>query len=248
MIDPLHQFVIEPIIPLKIGGIDLSFTNSSLAVMSAVVAIYVLFMCGLRRESLVPNRIQAAVEVSYSFIANLIKSNSGREGLRYFPFVFSIFFFVFFGNLLGMIPYGFTFTSHLIVTFTLAMIVFLFVTILGIIRHGTHFFSLFAPKGVHPLLLIVLVPVELLSYLSRPISLAVRLFANMMAGHTMMKVFAGFVTMLLALNSAMGTTAGLIPVIVNVALTGFEVVVSALQAYIFTVLTCVYLNDAIHLH
>jgi F-type H+-transporting ATPase subunit a len=173
-------------------------------------------------------------------VADLIDSNVGEKGRRYFPFVFSIFLFVLLGNLVGLVPYVFTFTSHIIATFTVAMIVFLFVTALGIALHGFRFLGLFAPAGVPKFLLPLLIPVEMISYLSRPISLAVRLFANMMAGHTMMKVFAGFVAMI--------GVWGVAPIAVNVILTGFEVVVAVLQAYIFTILTCVYLNDAVHLH
>lgn len=240
MIDPLHQFAISPLFRFEFCGVDLSFTNSSLAVLVAVGLIFILFACGLRKDGLVPNRLQAFIEMVYCLISQMITGNVGTAGLRYFPFVFSIFFFVLLGNLLGMVPYMFTFTSHIIVTFSLAMIVFLFVTILGIVLHGFHFFSLFMPKGVSVFLAPILIPIEMISYLSRPISLSVRLFANMMAGHTMMKVFAGFVVML--------GSAGIMPMALNVILTGFEVVIASLQAYIFTVLTCVYLNDAVHLH
>lgn len=240
MIDPLHQFAISPVFKWSFCGIDLSFTNSSLAVLVAVVLVFVLFACGLRKDGMIPNRLQAFIEMIYELVAGMITGNAGKAGLKYFPFVFSIFFFVLLGNLLGMVPYMFTFTSHIIVTFTLAMIVFLFVTILGIVLHGFRFFSLFMPKGVSIFLAPILIPVEMISYMSRPISLSVRLFANMMAGHTMMKVFAGFVAML--------GIFGVAPMAVNVVLTGFEVVISMLQAYIFTVLTCVYLNDAVHLH
>ena len=240
MIDPLHQFAISPVFKWSFCGIDLSFTNSSLAVLVAVALVFVLFACGLKKNGMIPSRLQAFIEMIYELVAGMITGNAGKAGLKYFPFVFSIFFFVLLGNLLGMVPYMFTFTSHIIVTFTLAMIVFLFVTILGIVLHGFHFFSLFMPKGVSIFLAPILIPVEMISYMSRPISLSVRLFANMMAGHTMMKVFAGFVAML--------GIFGVAPMAVNVVLTGFEVVISMLQAYIFTVLTCVYLNDAVHLH
>ena len=241
MIDPLHQFAISPLFNINVGGLDLSFTNSALAVVVTVLLICSFFVAGLKKTTLVPNRLQAMVEISYNLIAGLIHENVGTAGIKYFPFVFSIFFFVLFGNLLGMVPYMFTFTSHIIVTFALAMVVFIFVTVLGICLHGFHFFSLFMPKGVSPLLAPILVPVEVISYFSRPISLAVRLFANMMAGHTMMKVFAGFVVML-------GAIGGIAPIMVNVILTAFEIVVAILQAYIFTILTCVYLHDAVHLH
>lgn len=240
MLNPLHQFEISPILKMSIAGIDVSFTNSSIAVVAAVIAICTFFLIGLRNKSLVPNRMQACVEVAYTFVAQLIDDNVGQKGLKYFPFVFSIFFFILLGNLLGMVPYMFTFTSHIIVTFTLAMVVFLFITILGIALHGFRFFTLFAPKGLPKFLIPVIVPIELISYLSRPVSLSIRLFANMMAGHTMMKVFAGFAAMLGII--------GVVPIAVNAILTGFETVIAVLQAYIFTILTCVYLNDAVHLH
>ncbi|MDR0632432.1 MAG: F0F1 ATP synthase subunit A [Holosporaceae bacterium] len=240
MLDPLHQFVISPIFGFRVGGVDLSFTNSSLAVFMTFALICIVFTVCLSSKKLIPNRAQALVEMTYVLVAGLIDANVGKKGRRYFPFVFSVFLFVLFGNLVGLIPYMFTFTSHIIATFTVAIIVFLFITILGIVLHGFDFLSLFAPKGVPKFLLPILVPVEMISYLTRPVSLAVRLFANMMAGHTMMKVFAGFV--------AMVGVYGIAPIAVNVILTGFEVIVAILQAYIFTILTCVYLNDAIHLH
>ncbi len=240
MLNPLHQFEISPIFKMNIGNLDVSFTNSSVSVLAAVAVVYIFFSLCLRKKKLVPDRLQACVEVAYSFISQLIDDNVGTKGLKYFPFVFSIFFFILLGNLLGMIPYMFTFTSHIIVTFTLAMVVFLFITILGICLHGFRFFTIFAPKGLPKFLVPVIVPIELISYMSRPISLSVRLFANMMAGHTMMKVFAGFAAMLGVM--------GIAPIAVNVILTGFETVIAILQAYIFTILTCVYLNDAVHLH
>ncbi len=240
MLDPLHQFVIQKIINFNIRGVDLSFTNSSLAVLAAVIGIYLLFSIGIGQKRLVPDRMQALIEMSYNLIAGLIDSNIGEKGRRYFPFVFSIFFFILFGNLIGMIPYMFTYTSHIIVTFTLAMVVFMFVTLLGFVRHGLKFFSIFVPHGLPWYLFPVVAPIEMISYLSRPISLSVRLFANMMAGHTMMKVFAGFAAML--------GIWGFAPIAVNVILTGFEIVIAMIQAYIFTILTCVYLNDAVNLH
>jgi F-type H+-transporting ATPase subunit a len=240
MLDPLHQFVVSPLLKINVLGIDLSFTNLALAVLVAFVVMGTVFAICLRKRKLVPDRPQAFVELLHMLVADLIKANVGECGRRYFPFVFSIFLFVLFGNLIGLVPYVFTFTSHIIATFTVAMLVFTFITILGIVLHGIRFFSLFAPSGVPKYLLPLLIPVEMISYLTRPISLSVRLFANMMAGHTMMKVFAGFVAMI--------GVWGIAPIMVNVVLTGFEVVVAVLQAYIFTILTCVYLNDAVHLH
>lgn len=248
MLDPLHQFAIKKIFPITIRNMDFSFTNSSLAVLIVLILMYGVFSAGIRNKKLIPNRIQAVVEMFYKLVAELIQDNVGKEGQKYFPFVFSIFIFIFFGNLLGMIPFMFTFTSHIIVTFTLAMLVFLFVTVLGIVLHGSKFLHLFAPSGLPSYLLIVIVPIEMISYLSRPISLSVRLFANMMAGHTMMKVFAAFVTMLLASSMEAVKCVSILPVIINTLLTAFEIVIAMLQAYVFAILTCVYLNDAVHLH
>tara|TARA_Y100000994_G_scaffold136399_1_gene111726 strand:+ start:34 stop:570 length:537 start_codon:yes stop_codon:yes gene_type:complete len=178
--------------------------------------------------------------MSYEFIANMIRENVGAEGRKYFPFIFTLFMFILMGNLLGMIPYSYTFTSQIIVTFAIAITIFLGVTIIGIFLHGFHFFSLFVPPGMPIVLAPLLIPIEVISYFVRPVSLSVRLFANMMAGHTMMKVFAGF-------TAALGIL-GIAPILLLVALTGFEIMVAVLQAYVFTVLTCLYLNDAIHLH
>ncbi|MDR2782026.1 MAG: F0F1 ATP synthase subunit A [Holosporaceae bacterium] len=241
MLDPLHQFAVSPILNINVGGFDLSFTNSSLAVMVAFLMIATIFALGVRSRRLIPDRMQASVEVVYFVIADLIDSNVGRAGRKYFPLVFSVFLFVLFGNIVGLIPHMFTFTSHIVVTFSLALIVFIFVTVLGFVLHGIKFLKLFAPDGVPKFIMPLLIFVELVSYLIRPISLAIRLFANMMAGHTMIKVFAG----LLGLFGSW-----LVPVIVpvNMLMTGLELFVATLQAYIFAVLTCVYLNDAVHLH
>jgi len=208
--------------------------------MSAL-AVTVFLIASTGRRSVVPGRWQSLAELSYEFVAGMIKDNVGSEGRKYFPFIFSLFMFILFGNLLGMIPYSFTFTSHIAVTFTMAIVVFLGVTLIGFMRHGFHFFSFFVPSGIPVFLMPLLVVIEVLSYLSRPISLSIRLFANMMAGHTMMKVFAGFVV-------GLGVIGGWAPLAMMVALTGFEFLVAFLQAYVFAVLTCLYLNDAIHLH
>jgi F-type H+-transporting ATPase subunit a len=239
---PLHQFEIEPIISLpKIGNIDLSYTNSALWMTIAVVVVTVFMVGGTAKRSLVPGRWQSMAELSYEFIANMLSENVGSAGRKYFPFVFSLFMFILAGNLLGLIPYSFTFTSHIIVTFGLALTVFIGVTILGFVKHGVHFLSFFVPKGVPWVLMPLMVPIEVLSYLTRPVSLSIRLFANMMAGHTMLKVFAAFVV-------SLGLIGGWAPLAVNVVLTGFEILVCFLQAYVFTVLTCIYLNDSLHLH
>lgn len=237
---PLSQFEIKTLIPIKFGEADLSFTNSALMMVIALVGISLFLMLGMRRGALVPGRWQSMVELSYEFIVNLIRDTVGGDGRRYFPFVFALFMFVLFGNLLGMVPYSFTFTSHIIVTFAMATVVFIGVTILGFIKHGMHFFSFFVPPGVSIALWPLLIPIEIISYLSRPISLSVRLFANMLAGHTLLKVFAGFVPALGAL--------GVLPLAFVAALSGLELVIAFLQAYVFAILTCLYINDALHLH
>lgn len=238
---PLEQFTIKPIVPIKLGSLDVSFSNSA-AFMAMAVLLSVLVMAwGVRRQSMVPGRLQSLAEILYEFVSGMLKENVGEEGRKYLPFVFSLFMFVLLGNLMGMIPYGFTYTSHIVVTFGLAFLVFVVVTLIGLIRHGFHFFSLFVPHGAPWWLLPIIVPIEVISYMTRPISLSVRLFANMLAGHTMMKVFAGFVI-------ALGFLGGWLPLAMIVALTGFELGVAILQAYVFSLLTCIYLKDAIHLH
>ena len=237
---PLDQFKIEPIYPLHIGGVDASFTNSALFMTAAVALISALVILGSRKAEMVPGRWQSLGEMAYEFIANMIDETVGKEGQVYFPFVFSLFMFILFGNVLGLIPYGFTFTSHIIVTFALAALVFIGVTLIGIFRHGFHFLSLFVPHGVPKVLLLLLVPIEVLSYFIRPFTLSIRLFANMLAGHTMLAIFGGFV-------AAIGLL-GIIPLGVDVLLIFLELLVAVLQAYVFTILTCLYLNDAIHLH
>ena len=237
---PLEQFTIERLIPIHIGGIDASFTNSALFMCAAVIVAIGLIVLGAKQMALVPGRWQSLAEIFYEFIAGMIDENVGHEGREYFPFIFTLFIFILLGNLLGMIPYGFTFTSHIIVTFAMAGVVFLGVTIIGIARHGFHFLSFSVPHGVPAVLLLLLVPIEVLSYFIRPFTLSIRLFANMMAGHTMLAIFAGFVT-------AMGIF-GIIPLGVDVLLIFLELLVAVLQAYVFTILTCLYLRDAIHLH
>ena len=237
---PLEQFEIIPYIHIKTGGLDLSFTNSALMMVLTVAIIAIFLTLTVNTRSLIPTRMQLISELSYNFIAQLLKDTVGNEGRQYFPFVFTIFMFVLIGNMLGMIPYSFTFTSHIIVTFALASVVFIGVTILGLIKHRLHFFSFFIIPGLPWYMLPLLLPIEIISYLSRPISLSVRLFANMLAGHTLLKVFAGFVV-------ALGF-AGFLPLAFIVALTGLEVLIAFLQAYVFAILTCLYINDALHLH
>jgi F-type H+-transporting ATPase subunit a len=239
-IDPMHQFVIQPYVGIEIEGLNLSFTNSSLwMVLTALVASF-LMSYGMRSRGLVPGRLQNVAEMLYEVVANMVRDNVGHEGRKYFPFIFTLFLFILFGNLLGMIPIAFTFTSHLAVTFTMAMVIFIGVTILGIVRHGFGFLRMFFPHGAPAWTAIILVPVELVSYLSRPISLSVRLFANMLVGHTLLKVLGAFVGML--------GVFGIVPLAAVVGITALEFLVSVLQAYIFTILTCIYLNDALHLH
>lgn len=237
--DPLHQFVIHTIFPLNIAGFDLSFSNASLFMILSICAPLLLFFVGLRSPKLIPDATQSCAELPYAFARQLLLDLNGKDAKPYFSFILSIFLFVLFGNLLGMIPYGFTFTSHIISTFTLALIIFIFTTAIGIFKNGWHFFSLFLPKGTPMLMAPFLIVIECISFIFRPISLAIRLFANMMAGHTMLKVFAGFTV-------SLGIW-GFIPLAVNIFLIGFEFVVACLQAYVFTVLSCLYLNDALNL-
>jgi F-type H+-transporting ATPase subunit a len=241
MHNPMEQFEIKRLFHLKIGDLDASFTNSSFWMIVAVILATTVFVVGMRQRALVPGKLQSVAELGYEFIAGMVRDNVGDSGKKYFPFIFSLFIFILFCNVLGMVPYSFTPTSHIVVTFAMALFVFLGVTIIGFARHGLHFFSFFVPKDVPAWLLAILVPIEVLSYLIRPVSLSVRLFANMLAGHTMLKVFGGFVV-------AMGLLGGWAPLAFIVALTGLELLIAFLQAYVFAILTCLYLNDAIHLH
>ncbi|MEK0082184.1 F0F1 ATP synthase subunit A [Benzoatithermus flavus] len=242
--DPLHQFQITPIVPITVAGADVSFTNSSLWMAIAVAAAYLLVMAGTRQHAMVPGRLQSVVELTYEFVAGILRDAAGKEGMRFFPIVFTIFMFILMGNMLGMIPGSFTFTSHIIVTFFMAICVWIGVTVIGFWYHGPRFLGFFVPHGAPKFILPLMVPIEVISYCVRPISLSVRLFCNMMAGHTMLKVFAAFVVSL----SAYFVIPGILPAAITVVLLGFEFVVAFLQAYIFTVLTCLYLNDAIHMH
>lgn len=237
---PLEQFKIEPLIPIHIGGLDLSYTNSALFMTVTVVLITALLVLGTRRNALVPSRWQSVAEMSYEFVADMVETNAGHGAEPYFPFVFTLFMFVLFSNFLGLIPYSFTVTSQIIVTFALAAIVFIGVTIIGFAKHGTHFLRLFVPEGVPIVLLLLLVPIELLSYFIRPFTLSIRLFANMLAGHTMLAIFGGFA-------ASVGLLA-ILPVALDAAIFALEVLVAALQAYVFAILTCLYLRDALHMH
>lgn len=246
--NPLEQFVIHPIVPLEVGGVDISFTQSALWMMLAVLSATALMTLAMRKGEMVPGRWQNLSEMFYDFLSNVVNDTLGPdEGRKYFPFVFSLFMLILMGNLLGLVPYSFTFTSHIIVTLVLAVAVFLLATMVGIVKHGLHFFSLFLPRGVPLIMAPLIIVIEIISYLSRPISLSVRLCANMTAGHTMLKIFAGFTASLLAIGVG-GALAGIVPLLLNIALIGLELMIAFIQAYVFAILTCIYLKDAIELH
>ena len=238
---PVHQFEIQPLIPMKFGGLDVSFSNSALFMLVAVLVLYFFLSRGIRERSLVPGRWQSLVEMTYGFVANMIRDNVGKEGEEYFPFIFTLFTFVLVGNLLGMLPYGFAYTSHIVVTGALGIVVFSGVTVIGFVRHGLHFLRLFFPHGAPLATAPILIPIELISYLSRPFSLSVRLFANVTVGHIMLKVLAGFVV-------SLGLVLGVVPLAATVGVTVLEFGIAFLQAYVFTILSCIYLNDALHMH
>jgi F-type H+-transporting ATPase subunit a len=240
-IDPMHQFEIKRFIPMEIFGVDVSFTNSALFMLIAVGLVSTFMIYAMRSYSLVPGRLQSMAELSYEFVAIMVRENTGTEGMKYFPFIFTLFIFILSLNMLGMIPYSFTVTSHIVVTFALALLVFLFVLIIGFVKNGPGFLKLFVPSGVPVAMLPLITVLEVFSFLIRPISLSVRLFANMMAGHMMLKVFAAFVV-------GLGLLGGWAPLLFMVAFTGLEILVAFLQAFVFTVLTCIYLNDALHMH
>src|SRR5690242_19387394 len=246
MADPIHQFEIHNIVPLgKIGGYDIAFTNSALYMAIVVVGIAALLVGASSSRALVPGRMQSVAELSYEFVADTINCTAGKEGMKFFPFVFTIFMFVLVANVIGLIPYTFTVTSHIIITAALALLVFLTVLVYGFWKNGLHFFNLFVPKGIPVYILPLIIFIEVLSFLSRPISHNVRLFANMLAGHITLKVFASFVTLLGGLGIA-GIAGATLPLALVVALTALELLVAFLQAYVFAILTCIYLNDAIH--
>jgi len=241
MAGPLHQFEIKRFIPLDVAGYDVSFTNSSLFMILTVLVSTLLMVIPMTNASKIPTRWQSIPEMLYEFVQSLVRDVIGPGGMRYLPLVFSLFMMVFIGNMLGMMPYGFTITSHIIVTAALGILVISVVTLMGFVNHGLHFFSLFAPSGLPFYVYPLLVPIEIISFLSRPITLAVRLAANMTAGHTVLKVFALF-------SVQMGIIFGLAPMLLNSMLVALELLVAVLQAYIFTILTCVYLKDAVELH
>ena len=247
-IDPIHQFNIEPLFTIgHIGNHTIAFTNSTLYMFIAVAVISLLMIGGMARGQLIPGRLQSIAEISYEFVANMIRGNTGAEGMKFFPLIFSLFMFICISNLIGIIPYTFTVSSHIIVTAALAILVWCTVLIYGLYKNGLKFFSIFVPSGVPIYILPLVMFIEILSFFFvRPVSHALRLFANMLAGHIALKVFAGFVAMLGVSLGAIGWVGGVMPLALTVALTALELLVAFLQAYVFAILTCIYLNDAIH--
>lgn len=245
MAGPIEQFEIKPLLELTAGEIDLSFTNSSAYMVLTVLLASGLLLIGTTKRSLVPGRWQSVSELLFEFVGKTVRENAGKEGMRFFPLVFSLFMFILVANLIGMFPFAFTVTSHIIVTFALAMIVFGTVTIYGLVKHGFGFFRLFMPAGIPMVLAPIIIPIEVISYMSRPISHSVRLFAVMLAGHITLKVFAGFVASMTELGT-LGIIGAVLPLAMTVALTALEMLMSVIQAYVFTMLSCMYLNDALH--
>lgn len=243
--DPISQFEISKLLPLEVGGYDISFTNSALFMVATVVATSAFLIMTTSGRGLIPTRLQSVSELCYEFVAGLLRNSAGSEGMKFFPLVFSLFVFILIANMFGMFPYFFTVTSHIIVTVMLALLVIGTVIVYGLWRNGLGFFKLFAPSGIPLPLMFLIVPIEIMSFISRPISLSVRLFANMLAGHITLKVFAGFIVMLSGAGIG-GILASILPLALTVALTGLEFLVAFLQAYVFAILTCMYLNDAIH--
>ncbi len=250
MHSPIEQFKIKVLIPITdpIFGIDISFTNASLFMVLSAIVPLILLSIGVRSGKIIPDKVQSLGEMIFEFVENLLIENTGNSGRPYFSFIFTLFLLVLFGNLLGMLPYSYTFTSQIIVTFFMAIFIFLGVTIIGIIKHGFGFLSLFLPSGTPLILQPLLFIIELISYCIRPISLSVRLFANMLAGHTLLKVFGGLAVMLIGSGSVFLVPVSILPIAAIVGMTALEVLVAVLQAYVFTVLTCIYLNDALNLH
>lgn len=246
-LDPIHQFDINNIFTIgQVGGHTIAFTNSSAYMLLTVAVVSLLAVRGLKGQQLIPGRFQSAAELSYLFVANMIRSTAGEDGMKFFPLVYSIFMFILVSNLIGIIPYAFTVTSQVIVTAAFALLVFFTVMIYGFYKNGLSFFRIFVPPGLPSYILPLVVTIEIISFLSRPLSHSVRLFANMLAGHVALKVFAGFVALLGTSLGAIGWIGGVVPLAMTVALTALEILVAFLQAYVFAVLTCIYLNDAIH--
>ncbi len=246
MANPIHQFEIQPLVPFAVGGVDLSFTNSSLWMTIGIVLSISLLTLAMRKKAIIPTRGQLVAEGLYKFIANMVRDNVGEKGMGYFPLVFTLFMIVLLGNVLGMIPGSFTYTSHVAVTGALALIIFLLVTVMGFVKHGLHFLQLFCPPGVPLWIAPLIIPIEIISYLSRPITLSLRLFINMLAGHLMLKVIAGFSVMMFGAG-VVGMFGSIGPTLFNVLLIGFEVFVAFVQAYVFALLACIYLRDTVEL-
>jgi F-type H+-transporting ATPase subunit a len=245
-IDPIQQFQIKNLMPMvSMGGHQIAFTNSALYMLIIVAAVSTFLIAATARRAVVPGRLQSIAEVFYEFIAKTVRDSAGTEGMKFFPFVFSLFMFILFANVIGLIPYAFTVTSQLIITVTFALTVFLLVVGYGFWKNGLHFLNLFVPKGVPKLILPAIVVIEVLSFLTRPVSHSVRLFANMLAGHITLQVFAGFVIMLAGFG-VLGWFGAALPLAMVVILFALELLVAVLQAYVFAILTCIYLNDAIH--
>jgi F-type H+-transporting ATPase subunit a len=244
--DPIHQFEIKNFFTLlRVGTHDIAFTNSALYMIIALGVVSALMIGATASRALVPGRLQSLAEVSYEFVANTLRSNAGTEGMKFFPLVFTLFMFILAVNMIGLIPYTFTVTSHIIITASLALLVFFTVIVYGLWRNGIKFFKLFAPSGIPLLLMPLIILIEIMSFLSRPLSHSLRLFANMLAGHITLKVFAGFITMLGAFGF-FGWMGAIVPFALVVSVTALEFLVAFLQAYVFAILTCIYLNDAIH--
>lgn len=246
MASPIEQFEIHPILPLSLAGFDVSFTNSALWMVAGVIVATTVMGIGAAQKAMVPGRLQAFCESMYEFVGKMVDDNIGHGGRHYFPFIFTLFMVVFMGNALGLIPYAFTYTSHLIVTAALGLLVFFCVLIFGFARHGLHFLSVFVPPGVPLWLMPLILAIELISFFIRPVTLAVRLFANMMAGHVVLKVFAGFCVTFIGLGGIFGAAA-IVPLLFNGVLIGFEFLIAFLQAYVFAVLSCIYLKDTVEL-
>lgn len=244
--DPIHQFEIKNLFTIgSFGGHEIAFTNSAAFMLLAVVLTAALMLAGTAGRRLIPTRMQSVAELSYEFVADMLRSTAGEQGMKFFPLVFSIFMFVFVTNMLGIIPYTFTVASHLIVTVALALLVFFTVIVYGLYKNGLKFFKLFVPSGIPLVIMPLVIAIEVISFLSRPVSHSVRLFANMLAGHVTLKVFASFITMLGAMGVA-GWAGAVLPLALTIAITALEILVAFLQAYVFAILTCIYLNDALH--
>ena len=247
-IHPLKQFEIKEIGSVNIAGFEVALTNQAVWTMSTTAVLCVLLVLASRGRQMVPNTMQNVLEVTFGFVENMITSTSGKEGLKFFPFIFTLFTFMLVANLSGMIPGAYTATSQITITASFALLVFLMVWVVGFATHGLKFLTLFAPSGVPKPLLLLLVPLEIISFFARPLTLSVRLMANMLAGHILLKVFAGFAIMLIGALGMVGVLGAILPGVILVALSALEVFVALIQAYIFALLTCVYLNDALHLH